>query len=109
MKITVTSDACEHFSRMLKKRGKGLGIRIGVKNSGCAQYSYVVDFVDFKEQDEQVFEQYGIKFFVSQKALEILNGTVVDYVSKGIGKMLVFNNPNAENACGCGESFNIKK
>lgn len=108
MKITVTKEASLHFSRMLKKRGSGLGIRIGVKDSGCAQYSYVIDFVDSIGLDDEIFDQNEIKVFVSKSFLKVLDGTVIDYVPQGISKMLVFKNPNAINECGCGESFNIK-
>lgn len=107
MSITLTPAAANHVTKFLANRGKGLGIRLGVRNTGCSGLSYVLEFVDDIQPDDQVFEDRGIKVVVDHKCLALLEGTEVDYGREGLNEGFRFNNPNAKSACGCGESFNV--
>ena len=103
MSITVTPNAAEH----VKKFGKGENLRLSVKTTGCSGWSYIVDFDDAINADDQVFESHGIKVLVDPKSLPIVNGTEIDFVREGFNETFKFTNPNVKDACGCGESFNI--
>ena len=105
--ITLTPNAAEHIRSFLTKRGKGEGIRIGVKTSGCSGMAYTLEFVDDIQPEDQVFEQDGVKVFVDPKSLVYLDGTQVDYAKDGLQEGFKFANPNVKNECGCGESFNV--
>lgn len=107
MSVTLTPAAANHVTKFLADRGKGLGIRLGVRNTGCSGLSYVIEFVDAIQPDDQVFEDRGIKVVVDHKCLVFLAGTEVDYGREGLNEGFRFNNPNAKSACGCGESFNV--
>lgn len=107
MTITLTPAAANHVTKFLANRGKGLGIRLGVRNTGCSGLSYVVEFVDAIQPEDQVFEEQGIKVVVDPKCLAVLDGTEVAYGRDGLNEGFRFNNPNAKSACGCGESFNV--
>ncbi len=107
MAITVSESAAEHVSRQLGKRGKGLGIRVGVRTSGCSGLAYVLEFVDEVADDDQVFEGHGVKVIVDEKSLAYLDGTELDFVKEGLNEGFKFTNPNVSSQCGCGESFNI--
>ncbi len=107
MAITVSESAAAHVSRQLENRGKGLGIRVGVRTSGCSGLAYVLEFVDELAEDDQVFEGYGVKVIVDEKSLAYLDGTELDFVKDGLNEGFKFTNPNVSSQCGCGESFNI--
>lgn len=107
MAITVSESAAAHVSRQLENRGKGLGIRVGVRTSGCSGLAYVLEFVDELADDDQVFEGYGVKVIVDEKSLSYLDGTELDFVKDGLNEGFKFTNPNVSSQCGCGESFNI--
>jgi iron-sulfur cluster assembly protein len=107
MAISLTPAAAAHVARFLANRGKGLGIRLGVKTSGCSGMAYSLEFADTLEPDDQVFEDHGIKVVVDPKSLIYLDGTEVDFAREGLNEGFRFNNPNARQACGCGESFNV--
>ena len=107
MTITLTSDAAEHVSRQLENRGRGEGIRIGVKTSGCSGLAYVLEFVDKPMSEDARFESDGVKVFVDPKSLIYLDGTVVDFSRDGLNEGLEFRNPNVSGECGCGESFTV--
>lgn len=107
MAITITSAAVDHVSRYLSKRGQGVGIRLGVKTSGCSGMAYVLEFVDQLEPEDEVFEKDGVKVIVDPKSLLYLDGTELDFVKEGLNEGFKFNNPNVSSECGCGESFNI--
>ena len=107
MAITLTESAADRVRQFVASRGKGLGIRLGVRNSGCSGMAYVMEFVDDLEADDQVFEDHGVKVIVDPKSLPYLDGTEVDYGKEGLNEGFKFNNPNVKNACGCGESFNV--
>lgn len=108
MSISMTPAAAEHVSRYLQKRGSGVGIRVGVRTSGCSGMAYVLEFVDSVEPEDSVFEMSaGVKVVVDPKSLAYLDGTELDFVKEGLNEGFKFNNPNARSECGCGESFNI--
>ena len=105
--ITLTERAAERVTNYLANRGKGLGIRIGVKTSGCTGFAYVLEFVDQTDEHDLVFESYGAKVVVDPKSLVYIDGTEIDYAKKGLNEGFEFINPNVKDACGCGESFNV--
>ncbi|MGX3065967.1 iron-sulfur cluster assembly protein IscA [Ursidibacter arcticus] len=107
MSITLTEAAANRVRTFLENRGKGIGLRLGVKTSGCSGLAYVLEFVDVLNEDDQVFEQYGVKVIVDKKSLVYLGGTELDYVKEGLNEGFKYNNPNVKNECGCGESFNV--
>lgn len=105
--IHLTERAIQHVQRQLDKHGRAQGLRLGVKASGCSGWSYVVDWVEQPKNDDQVFEQGGIKLFVDNDSLPLLLGMELDFVREGLNESFQFNNPNATAACGCGESFTV--
>jgi iron-sulfur cluster assembly protein len=107
MSITLTESAAQHVKKFLAKRGKGEGLRLGVRTSGCSGLAYVLEFVDRVETDDNVFEDRGVKVLVDPKSLVYLDGTEVDYTREGLNEGFKFNNPNVKDSCGCGESFNV--
>ncbi|QHB17608.1 iron-sulfur cluster assembly protein IscA [Mannheimia pernigra] len=107
MSITLTEPAANRVRTFLENRGKGIGLRLGVKTSGCSGLAYVLEFVDVLNEDDHVFEQHGVKVIVDEKSLVYLNGTELDFVKEGLNEGFKYNNPNVKNECGCGESFNV--
>ncbi|GAB4290228.1 iron-sulfur cluster assembly protein IscA [Sulfurivermis fontis] len=107
MAITITEAAARHVQKFLTNRGKGVGIRLGVKPSGCSGMSYVLEFVDELQPEDQVFEGHGVKVIVDSKSMLYLDGTELDFAREGLNEGFKFNNPNVKDACGCGESFNV--
>ena len=107
MAITVTEAAATRIKDSLATRGKGLGLRIGIKTSGCSGYMYTIDFVDETSKEDQVFENRGVKIVVNNESLGFLDGTELDFGKEGLNEAFRFNNPNASAECGCGESFTV--
>ncbi len=107
MTITVTEKAAERVRNFLDNRGKGQGLRLAVKTTGCSGMAYVIEFVDDINETDSVFESQGVKIFVDPKSMIYLDGTEVDYTKEGLNEGFKFNNPNVKATCGCGESFNI--
>jgi iron-sulfur cluster assembly protein len=107
MAITLTDVAAEHVKNFLHNRGKGEGLRLSVKTTGCSGLSYVLEFADKVEPEDKVFEDHGVKVVVDPKSLVYLDGTELDYGKEGLNEGFKFNNPNVKNTCGCGESFNV--
>jgi iron-sulfur cluster assembly protein len=107
MSITMTPAAAERVRTFLSNRGKGLGLRLGVRTSGCSGMAYVLEFADELESDDRVFEDQGVKVIVDPKSLLYLDGTVLDYTKEGLNEGFKFDNPNVKDSCGCGESFNV--
>jgi len=105
--ITLTENAAKQIEKQLQKRGVGIGLKLGVKVSGCSGFSYVLDYAEEKASNETVFEQYGVKVLVKEDDLDKLDGIELDYVKEGINEAFKFNNPNATGECGCGESFSV--
>lgn len=107
MAITVTESAAKRVRNFLEQRGKGFGLRLGVRTSGCSGMAYVLEFVDEVEESDLVFEDHGVKVVVDRKSLVYLDGTELDFAKEGLNEGFKFNNPNVKDACGCGESFNV--
>lgn len=107
MSISVTEKAARHIARSLTKRGKGLGLRLGVRTSGCSGFAYAIEYVDEPQAEDVDFECHGVRVFVDPKSLTLLNGTELDFVREGLNEGFRFSNPNAKNTCGCGESFSV--
>ena len=108
MSIELTQSAAEHVSNMLQQRGKGLGLRLATKKSGCTGFAYVVDYADEIHDDDVTFETQGIKVIVSEEHLKQLDGMTIDFQKNNmINKGFDFINPNVKDMCGCGESFSV--
>ncbi len=107
MSVTLSVRAAEHVSKFIAKRGKGIGIRLGVKTSGCSGMAYKLEFADAAEPDDVVFESHGLKVLVDPKSLPYLDGTELDFAKEGLNEGFKFNNPNVKDQCGCGESFTV--
>ena len=107
MAISLSESAARHVSNFIAKRGKGFGIRLGVKTSGCSGMAYKLEFVDNTENEDLVFESHGVKVIIDPKSLAYLEGTELDFVKEGLNEGFRFNNPNVKDSCGCGESFNV--
>ena len=105
--ITITEKAAKHVANFLAKRGKGLGLRFGVRTSGCSGMAYKLEFVDIANPEDHVFESHGVKVLVDPKSLPYIDGTELDFVREGLNEGFKFNNPNVKDSCGCGESFNV--
>ena len=105
--ISITEKAADHIKSQLNHRGKGLGIRLGVKTTGCSGLAYVIEFADKENDDDNVFLDKGIKLIINPKSYVYLKGTEVDFAKEGINEGFKFNNPNVKDTCGCGESFNV--
>nr|WP_297458940.1 iron-sulfur cluster assembly accessory protein [uncultured Halomonas sp.] len=105
--VSITPAAAQQIRQVLDERGHGLGLRVTVKPSGCSGYSYVLDFADQATGGDVPFEEHGAKVFVAPQALDMLDGSEVDYVSEGLNRFFRFNNPNVKDQCGCGESFSV--
>ncbi|THU04140.1 iron-sulfur cluster assembly protein IscA [Lampropedia puyangensis] len=107
MAITLTEAAARHVTRYLSKRGKGLGVRLGVKTTGCSGLAYKLEYVDDAGDEDIVFENFGVKLLIDPKSLAYLDGTELDFVREGLNEGFKFNNPNERDRCGCGESFRV--
>lgn len=107
MTISLSEAAADRVRSFLDNRGKGVGVRLGVKTSGCSGLAYVLEFVDELDADDVVFEAQGVKVIVDKKSLVFLDGTELDYGKDGLNEGFRFNNPNVKSECGCGESFQI--
>ena len=107
MAITLTDNAAERVKAFLDNRGKGSGLRLGIKTSGCSGMAYVLEFIDEIAEGDQVFESKGLKIIVDAKSLLYIDGTELDYGKEGLNEGFQFNNPNVKDQCGCGESFTV--
>ena len=107
MGVTLSEAAAKHVSGFLAKRGKGIGIRLGVKTSGCSGMAYKLEFADAPEPEDIVFESHGLKVLIDPKSLPYLDGTELDFTREGLNEGFKFNNPNVKDQCGCGESFKV--
>ena len=107
MAVTLTETAADRVKTFLDKRGKGVGLRLGVKTHGCSGMAYVMEFADDVEEHDEVFESLGVKLIVDPKSLIYLDGTQMDYGKEGLNEGFKFSNPNESGACGCGESFTV--
>lgn len=107
MSITVSDAASEKIQQFMENRGKGIGIRLGVKTTGCSGLAYTLEFVDELDEYDNVYEQNGTTIVIDNKSLQYLEGIQVDYVKQGLNEGFEFKNPNSAGECGCGESFTI--
>ncbi|AWP75642.1 MULTISPECIES: iron-sulfur cluster assembly protein IscA [Bordetella] len=107
MAVTLTQSAANHVGRYLQKRGKGIGLRLGVRTTGCSGMAYKLEYVDEQAADDVVFDSFGVKVFVDPKSLAYLDGTELDYAREGLNEGFRFSNPNEKATCGCGESFTV--
>ncbi|KRP07222.1 MAG: iron-sulfur cluster assembly protein [Methylophilales bacterium BACL14 MAG-120920-bin58] len=107
MAITLTKKAATRVEKYLESRGKGVGLKLAVKTTGCSGMAYVLEFSDEIPAEDHVFESYGIKIMVDPKSLIYIDGTELDFAREGLNEGFQFNNPNVKDSCGCGESFTV--
>lgn len=107
MSITMTSAASARVKSFLANRGKGFGLRLGIKTTGCSGLAYVLEFVDEPNEDDNIFAIDDVNIIIDGKSLVYLDGTELDFVKEGLNEGFKFTNPNATGECGCGESFNV--
>ncbi|GAB2748666.1 iron-sulfur cluster assembly protein IscA [Melaminivora jejuensis] len=107
MAITLTEAAARHVNRYLARRGKGVGVRLGIKTTGCSGLAYQLEYVDEQDPADVVFEEHGVRLMIDPKSLAYIDGTELDFVREGLNEGFRFNNPNERDRCGCGESFRV--
>jgi iron-sulfur cluster assembly protein len=107
MAISLTTSAADRVKAFLASRGHGMGLRLGVRKTGCSGFAYVVNYADAPKPDDVVFEDRGVKVFVDPGSLSLIDGTIVDFVKQGLNEAFRFRNPNIKGECGCGESFSV--
>ncbi len=107
MSISLTQPAADRIRNFLAARGHGIGLRLGVRKTGCSGFAYVVNYAEAQQADDVVFEDRGVRVFVDSSSLKLIDGTVVDFVKQGLNEAFRFQNPNVKGECGCGESFSV--
>ncbi|MGL4473331.1 MAG: iron-sulfur cluster assembly protein IscA [Shewanella sp.] len=107
MAISMTPAAVARVNAFLENRGKGIGLRLGLRTSGCSGMAYVIEFVDELNDDDEVHNVDGVNIIVDAKSAIYLQGIELDFVKEGLNEGFKFNNPNAKGECGCGESFTV--
>jgi len=107
MPISLTAAAAERIKSFIHNRGHGVGLRLGIKKTGCSGYAYVVNYADEVREDDRVFEERGVTVIVGKDSLGYIDGTEVDFVKQGLNEAFKFRNPNVKGECGCGESFTV--
>jgi iron-sulfur cluster assembly protein len=107
MTITITNNAANRIQNLITNRKRGIGLRLGVKTSGCSGLAYKLEFADHINDDDEVFDSHGIKVIIDKKSLIYLKGAQLDYVKEGVQEGFQFINPNVKESCGCGESFTV--
>ncbi len=107
MSVTLTERAATHVANFIARRGKGVGLRLGVKTTGCSGLAYKLEYADAVNPEDLTFESHGVKVVVDPKSLPYIDGTELDFAREGLNEGFKFNNPNVKDACGCGESFNV--
>ncbi len=107
MAITLTETAAARVQKFISNRGKGVGLRLGVKTTGCSGMAYTLEFADETEPEDVLFESNGVTVLIDPKSLVYLDGTELDYTKEGLNEGFKFNNPNVKAECGCGESFTV--
>ncbi|MCM2680147.1 iron-sulfur cluster assembly protein IscA [Echinimonas agarilytica] len=107
MAVTMTDAAAERVRTFMVNRGKGIGLRLGVRTTGCSGLAYVLEFVDELQDGDQVFESHDLKVIIDGKSAVYLDGTELDFVKEGLNEGFQFRNPNVKDECGCGESFTV--
>ena len=107
MTVKLTENAARQIKKQLEKRGKGVGLKLGVRKSGCSGYAYALEYADGVNENDTVFEDFGVKVIVQKSDLPFVEGIELDYAREGINEAFKFNNPNVKATCGCGESFSV--
>lgn len=107
MSVKLTENAARQIKKQLEKRGKGVGLKLGVKKSGCSGYAYALEYADAVNDNDAVYENFGVKLIVQESDLPFVDGIELDYAREGINEAFKFNNPNVKATCGCGESFSV--
>lgn len=107
MSISLTESAAQRIQNFLAARGRGIGLRLGVRKTGCSGFAYVVNYADEQRPQDVVFEDRGVKVYVDPESLPLIDGTTVDFVKQGLNEAFRFRNPNVKGECGCGESFSV--
>ncbi|MFO1457500.1 MAG: iron-sulfur cluster assembly protein IscA [Steroidobacteraceae bacterium] len=107
MAISLTPSAADRVRNFLAARGHGVGLRLGVRKTGCSGFAYVINYADDSQPEDVVFENRGVKVFVDKASLPLIDGTEVDFVKQGLNEAFKFRNPNVKGECGCGESFSV--
>ena len=107
MSISLTDRAATRVRTYLAKRGHGVGLRLGVRRSGCNGWAYTIDYADSVSPEDKIFEQGGVKVIVAPRDLDLIDGTEVDFIKEGLNEAFKFRNPNVKGECGCGESFSV--
>jgi len=105
--VSLTQNAAARVRSFLEQRGHGLGLRVGIKKTGCNGYAYIIDYADSVDADDEIFDQQGVKVIVDRESLKLIDGTEVDFVKQGLNEAFKFRNPNVKGECGCGESFSV--
>lgn len=107
MAVTLTEAAAKHVTRYLSRRGKGVGVRLGVKTTGCSGLAYKLEYADEAAPEDVVFTSNGVTVLVDPKSMAYIDGTQLDFVREGLNEGFRFSNPNERDKCGCGESFRV--
>ena len=107
MSISLTQSAAERVRQYLDRRGRGVGLRIGIRKTGCSGFAYIIDYADSIEPADAVFDESGVTVVVDSDSLKLIDGTQVDFVREGLNEAFKFRNPNVRGECGCGESFSV--
>jgi iron-sulfur cluster assembly protein len=107
MSISLTDTAADRVRSFLTRRGRGIGLRLAVKKTGCSGFAYVVNYADEVGSDDTIFENRGVKVIVDRESLGFIDGTEIDFVKQGLNEAFRFRNPNVKGECGCGESFTV--
>ena len=107
MSISLTASAAERVRSYLERRGRGVGLRIGIRKTGCSGYAYTIGYADTIEPADAVFNESGVTVVVDNDSLKLIDGTQVDFIKEGLNEAFKFRNPNVKGECGCGESFSI--
>ena len=107
MAISLTDSAATRVKSFLATRGRGMGLRLGVRKTGCSGFAYVINYADGPQPGDAVFEDRGVQVFVDAASVGLLDGTIVDFVKQGLNEAFRFRNPNVKGECGCGESFSV--
>ena len=107
MAISLTESAADRVKGFLATRGSGVGLRLGVRKTGCSGFAYVVNYAESEQPGDTVFEDRGVRVFVDSASLGLIDGTIVDFVKEGLNEAFRFRNPNVKGECGCGESFSV--
>jgi iron-sulfur cluster assembly protein len=107
MAITMTERAAQHVANFIARRGKGVGLRLGVRTTGCSGLAYKLEYADASNPDDTEFESHGVRILIDPKSLAYLDGTELDFVREGLNEGFKFNNPKERDRCGCGESFRV--